>query len=60
MFIKIGPLQLASPPGKNKFRAAPSPTPHAHGHGTRHYSTSDEDNNIVDDKEEVSKYYELF
>ncbi|XP_057330706.1 GRB2-associated-binding protein 2 [Microplitis mediator] len=51
-----GPLQLASPPGKNKFRAAPSPTPHAHGHGTRHYSTSDEDNNIVDDKEEIYYY----
>ncbi|KAH0549229.1 GRB2-associated-binding protein 2 [Cotesia glomerata] len=51
-----GPLQLASPPGKNKLRAAPSPTPHAHGHSTRHCSTSDEDNNIVDDKEEIYYY----
>lgn len=48
-----GPLQLASPPGRGRIRAAPSPTPPSHGHTTRHHSTSDEDNNALDDKEDV-------
>ncbi|KAK0079766.1 hypothetical protein PV325_000857 [Microctonus aethiopoides] len=47
-----GPLQLASPPGKGRMRAAPSPTPPNHGHSNRHHSTSDEDNTTLDDKEE--------
>lgn len=51
-----GPLQLASPPGKGRLRAAPSPTPPSHGHGNRHQSTSDEDNNMLDDKEEIYYY----
>lgn len=53
-----GPLQLASPPGKGRMRAAPSPTPPSHTHTTRHQSTSDEDNNAFEDKEEV--YIKLF
>lgn len=51
----IGPLQLASPPGRGRIRAAPSPTPPTHVHSNRHQSTSDEDNNAFDDKEEVYK-----
>ncbi|XP_046624202.1 GRB2-associated-binding protein 2 isoform X1 [Neodiprion virginianus] len=50
-----GPLQLASPPGKGRIRAAPSPTPPTHSQSIRHQSTSDEDNNTCDDKEEI--YY---
>lgn len=37
------------------MRAAPSPTPPSHMHSTRHQSTSDEDNNAFEDKEEVGK-----
>ncbi|XP_012255741.1 GRB2-associated-binding protein 2 [Athalia rosae] len=48
-----GPLQLASPPGKGRIRAAPSPTPPLHSLSARHQSTSDEDNNAYDDKEEI-------
>ncbi|KAG7198194.1 hypothetical protein KM043_005606 [Ampulex compressa] len=51
-----GPLQLASPPGRSRIRAAPSPTPPTHSHSTRHQSTSDEDNNAFDDKEEIYYY----
>ncbi|XP_076676097.1 uncharacterized protein LOC143373090 [Andrena cerasifolii] len=51
-----GPLQLASPPGRGRIRAAPSPTPPAHAHSNRHQSTSDEDNNAFDDKEEIYYY----
>ncbi|XP_014467730.1 PREDICTED: GRB2-associated-binding protein 2 isoform X1 [Dinoponera quadriceps] len=51
-----GPLQLASPPGKGRMRAAPSPTPPSHVHATRHQSTSDEDNNAFEDKEEIYYY----
>lgn len=36
------------------MRAAPSPTPPMHAHSVRHQSTSDEDNNAFDDKEEVN------
>lgn len=36
------------------MRAAPSPTPPMHTHSVRHQSTSDEDNNAFDDKEEVN------
>lgn len=46
-------LQLAAPPGRGRMRAAPSPTPPSHMHSTRHQSTSDEDNNAFEDKEEV-------
>lgn len=49
----VGPLQLASPPGRGRIRAAPSPTPPTHTHSNRHQSTSDEDTNTFDDKEEV-------
>ncbi|KAL0099935.1 hypothetical protein PUN28_019985 [Cardiocondyla obscurior] len=49
-------LQLASPPGRGRMRAAPSPTPPSHVHSTRHQSTSDEDNNAFDDKEEIYYY----
>ncbi|XP_043289355.1 GRB2-associated-binding protein 2 [Venturia canescens] len=51
------PLQLASPPGRTRIRAAPSPTPPSHhnSHNT-HPSTSDEDNNALDDKEEIYYY----
>lgn len=62
MFIvwyDTGPLQLASPPGKGRMRAAPSPTPPNHGHSNRHHSTSDEDNTTLDDKEEVCKINKL-
>ena len=48
-------MQLASPPGRGRIRAAPSPTPPIHVHPNRHLSTSDEDNNAFDDKEEVYK-----
>ncbi|XP_003490612.1 GRB2-associated-binding protein 2 isoform X1 [Bombus vosnesenskii] len=51
-----GPLQLASPPGRGRIRAAPSPTPPTHVHSNRHQSTSDEDNNAFDDKEEIYYY----
>ncbi|XP_053973774.1 protein daughter of sevenless-like isoform X2 [Hylaeus anthracinus] len=51
-----GPLQLASPPGRGRIRAAPSPTPPSHVHSNRHQSTSDEDNNAFDDKEEIYYY----
>ncbi|XP_047370470.1 proteoglycan 4 isoform X3 [Vespa velutina] len=51
-----GPLQLASPPGRGRMRAAPSPTPPMHTHSVRHQSTSDEDNNAFDDKEEIYYY----
>ncbi|XP_011880032.1 PREDICTED: protein daughter of sevenless isoform X2 [Vollenhovia emeryi] len=47
-------LQLASPPGRGRMRAAPSPTPPSHS--TRHQSTSDEDNNAFEDKEEIYYY----
>lgn len=48
-------MKLASPPGRGRIRAAPSPTPPASlGHGNRHLSTSDEDSNALDDKEDVS------
>ncbi|XP_043514413.1 GRB2-associated-binding protein 2 [Frieseomelitta varia] len=53
-----GPLQLASPPGRGRIRAAPSPTPPIHVHSNRHQSTSDEDNNTFDDKEEIYYYEE--
>ncbi|KAH0951079.1 hypothetical protein HN011_001692 [Eciton burchellii] len=49
-------LQLASPPGRGRMRAAPSPTPPSHMHSTRHQSTSDEDNNAFEDKEEIYYY----
>ncbi|XP_029155808.1 protein daughter of sevenless [Nylanderia fulva] len=49
-------LQLASPPGRGRMRAAPSPTPPSHIHTTRHQSTSDEDNNAFEDKEEIYYY----
>ncbi|XP_071560404.1 uncharacterized protein [Temnothorax nylanderi] len=49
-------LQLASPPGRGRMRAAPSPTPPSHIHSTRHQSTSDEDNNAFEDKEEIYYY----
>lgn len=55
IFLAAPHLQLASPPGRGKIRAAPSPTPPSHAHSTRHQSTSDEDNNAFDDKEEVSR-----
>ncbi|XP_076619370.1 daughter of sevenless [Colletes latitarsis] len=51
-----GPLQLASPPGRGRIRAAPSPTPPSHVHSNRNQSTSDEDNNAFDDKEEIYYY----
>ncbi|XP_015118367.1 GRB2-associated-binding protein 2 isoform X1 [Diachasma alloeum] len=54
--VDAGPLQLASPPGRGRLRAAPSPTPPSHGHGNRHHSTSDEDNNMQDDREEIYYY----
>lgn len=55
-------MQLASPPGRGRIRAAPSPTPPIHVHPNRHLSTSDEDNNAFDDKEEVYKnlFYIIF
>lgn len=55
-------MQLASPPGRGRIRAAPSPTPPTHVHSNRHQSTSDEDNNAFDDKEEVYKniFYNVF
>ncbi|XP_011684522.1 PREDICTED: protein daughter of sevenless isoform X2 [Wasmannia auropunctata] len=51
-------LQLASPPGRGRMRAAPSPTlpSHVHSTSTRHQSTSDEDNNAFEDKEEIYYY----
>ncbi|XP_012288174.1 GRB2-associated-binding protein 2 [Orussus abietinus] len=51
-----GPLQLASPPGRGRMRAAPSPTPPSHSLSTRHQSTSDEDTNTFEDKEEIYYY----
>lgn len=45
------PLQLASPPGRGRVRAAPSPTPPSI-RNSRYQSTSDEDN-ANDDKDEV-------
>ncbi|KOC66855.1 Protein daughter of sevenless [Habropoda laboriosa] len=53
--LEMRPLQLASPPGRGRIRAAPSPTPPIH-HSNRHQSTSDEDNNTFDDKEEIYYY----
>ena len=50
-----GPLQLASPPGRARQRAAPSPSPSSQNPSTRHHSTSDEDNNAFEDKEEVKR-----
>ncbi|XP_018344167.1 PREDICTED: GRB2-associated-binding protein 2 [Trachymyrmex septentrionalis] len=49
-------LQLASPPGRGRIRAAPSPTPPSHVHSIRHQSTSDEDNNAFEDREEIYYY----
>ncbi|XP_012543648.1 GRB2-associated-binding protein 2-like [Monomorium pharaonis] len=49
-------LQLASPPGRGRMRAAPSPTPPSHMHSTRNQSTSDEDNTAFEDKEEIYYY----
>lgn len=37
------------------MRAAPSPTPPTHIIPSRHLSTSDEDNNAFEEKEEVCK-----
>ena len=51
--VNTGALQLASPPGRGRLRAAPSPTPTSNAHSTRHLSTSDEDNNAHEEKEEV-------
>lgn len=55
IFLSAPHLQLASPPGRGRMRAAPSPTPPSHVHSTRHQSTSDEDNNAFEDKEEVRR-----
>ncbi|XP_020293309.1 GRB2-associated-binding protein 2 isoform X2 [Pseudomyrmex gracilis] len=49
-------LQLATPPGRGKMRAAPSPTPPTHIIPSRHLSTSDEDNNAFEEKEEIYFY----
>lgn len=54
--INTGALQLASPPGRGRLRAAPSPTPTTNTYSNRHHSTSDEDNNAHDDKEEIYYY----
>ncbi|KAJ8679674.1 hypothetical protein QAD02_015461 [Eretmocerus hayati] len=48
------PLQLSSPPGRGRVRAAPSPTPPS-SHSIRHQSISDDDN-IFEDKEEIYYY----
>ncbi|NP_001135927.1 daughter of sevenless-like [Nasonia vitripennis] len=53
-YESTGPLQLASPPGRGRVRAAPSPTPPS-THSNRHQSTSDDDNNAFEDKEDI--YY---
>lgn len=58
MVFFLGPLKLAPPPGRGRMRAAPSPTPpQLHPHSTRHHSTSDEDNNAYEDKEEVNENF---
>ncbi|XP_066583586.1 protein daughter of sevenless isoform X2 [Prorops nasuta] len=51
------PLQLASPPGRGRIRAAPSPTPPTHTHPAYHLSASDDDNNGKD-KQEIYYYQE--
>lgn len=57
IFFFQAPLQLASPPGRSRARAAPSPTPPS-VHSNRHQSVSDDDNTI-EDKEEVNYHSHL-